>query len=140
LDDVLVNKTVECQLNMMVHLDPNIRDKDQRLEIGIATFTKSQYTVFNFDTKQVGFGGAYNETITPPPTPPTPPTPVPPGPTPDPPGPTPPTPPTPNPPTPDEGMSAGTVIIITVVMLVVLGLAFLIYKRYQENRLVERIA
>jgi hypothetical protein len=28
LDDVLVNKTVECQLNMMVHLDPNIRDKD----------------------------------------------------------------------------------------------------------------
>ena len=55
--------------------------------------------------------------------------------------PTPPTPPTPIPPTPDNGgRSAGPVIIIIVVMLVVLGLAFLIYKRYQENRLVERIA
>ena len=61
LMDMLVNNTVECQLNMMVHVDTSIRDQDQRLEIGLAAFTKSQYTVFNYDTNQIGFGGIYNE-------------------------------------------------------------------------------
>lgn len=41
LMDMLVNNTVECQLNMMVHVDDSIRDEDQRLEIGLAAFTKS---------------------------------------------------------------------------------------------------
>ncbi len=39
--DMLVNNTVECQLNIMVHVDPSIKDEDQRLEIGLAAFTKS---------------------------------------------------------------------------------------------------
>lgn len=41
LMDMLVNNTVECQLNIMVHVDPSIKDEDQRLEIGLAAFTKS---------------------------------------------------------------------------------------------------
>jgi hypothetical protein len=39
--DLLVNNTVECQLNIMVHVDPSINDADERLEIGLASFTKS---------------------------------------------------------------------------------------------------
>jgi uncharacterized protein YjeT (DUF2065 family) len=109
--DMLVNNTVECQLNIMIHVDTSIRDEDQRLEIGLAAFTKSQYTVYNYDTNMIGFGGKFNEK-----------------------------PPEPKPIDDGSGgLGAGTIILIIVLVLVFGGLGYFGYKKYQEKQLVSRL-
>ena len=49
LNDVLIENKIECKLNMQVHVDPTIKDEDRRLEIGLVTFARSQYIVFDYE-------------------------------------------------------------------------------------------
>ncbi len=50
-----INNT--CHLNLAVQYDPSITE--DFLAVGLATFVKSQYLVYNFhtDREQLGFGG-----------------------------------------------------------------------------------
>jgi hypothetical protein len=112
LSHMLVNNTVECQLNMMVHVDTTIRDKDQRLEIGLPAFTRSQYTVFDYDNFQIGFGGVYNAPL------------------PD---------PKPIDNGGGGGLGAGMIILIIFIVIAVIGLGYFGFRKYQEKQLVSRL-
>lgn len=49
ISDVLFQDDIGCKLNIHVHVDPTLKDVDRRLEIGLATFVRSQYVVFDYD-------------------------------------------------------------------------------------------
>ena len=69
ISDLLIEKPLECKLNMFVHIDENLKDDDRRVEIGLATLARSQYLIFDYDRQYIGFGGPHDITPTPRPTP-----------------------------------------------------------------------
>ena len=47
-------------MNMEVHVDRRIKDGENRVEIGLATFARSQYVIFDYDRRYIGFGGPHD--------------------------------------------------------------------------------
>ena len=60
ISDILIENPLECKLNMQVHVDGRIKDDEKRVEIGLATFARSQYVIFDYDRKYIGFGGPHD--------------------------------------------------------------------------------
>ena len=42
---------------MQVQVDRRIKEHEERVEIGLATFARSQYVIFDYERKYIGFGG-----------------------------------------------------------------------------------
>lgn len=57
IEDLLVQSGSDCYLNVGVQHDPSVLS--DFLAIGIATFARSQFLVYDFDTSKIGFGGVY---------------------------------------------------------------------------------
>ena len=60
ISDILIENPLECKLNMQVHVDARIKDDEKRVEIGLATFLRSQYLIFDYDRQFIGFGGPHD--------------------------------------------------------------------------------
>ena len=41
-------------------MDRRIKDGENRVEIGLATFARSQYVIFDYDRRYIGFGGPHD--------------------------------------------------------------------------------
>ncbi len=60
ISDILIENPLECKLNMQVHVDSRIKEDEKRVEIGLATFARSQYVIFDYERKYIGFGGPHD--------------------------------------------------------------------------------
>ena len=57
LNDVLVQNQSDCLLNVAVQYDHTVQD--EFLVVGLATFARSQYLVYDFTDSRLGLGGAF---------------------------------------------------------------------------------
>lgn len=57
IEDLLIQRGADCYFNVGVQRDPSVTN--DFLVIGIATFARSQYLVYDFDNSKIGFGGVY---------------------------------------------------------------------------------
>ena len=110
ISDILFENPFECKLNMHVHVNTSMRSEDKRLEIGLVTFARSQYTIFDYDNEYMGFGGFYSMGPGPAPTPHTPST-----------------------------MSPFVIILLIIMLILVIAGGAYVIMKYREKKLEESL-